>query len=83
MHDSGTSEDLVLNTARMHDASQFSWHRISTDIASLDYNSAIMAGAQKEVNSRKRSNVGGNLLGRGRASTRGGGGSTSRNVVFP
>lgn len=83
MHD--TLEDLMLNTTRMHDAYHFSRHRISIDITLLDLNLAIMNGAQQEVDSRKRANVSGRgLLGRGRASNRGRGGSTSRNVsVFP
>ncbi len=79
MHDN--PEDLLLNTARMHDASHFSRHRIPIDIASLDLNLAIMNGAQQEVDSRKWANVSGRgLLGRGRAGNRGRGGSTSRNV---
>jgi hypothetical protein len=83
VHD--TPDELMLNTARMHDASHFSWHRFPIDLASLDFSLAIMNGAQQEIDSRKRANVSGRgLLGRGRASTRGRGGSSSRNVsVLP
>lgn len=71
----------MLNTARMHDASHFSWHRFPVDVTSLDFNFAIMNGAQHEVDSRKRANVTGRrLLGRGQANGRGRGGSSSRNV---
>lgn len=76
VHD--TPEDLLLNTARMHDASHFSWHRIPIDSTSLDFNLAIMTGAQQEVDSRKQANVSRRgFLGRGQASNRGRGGSTS------
>jgi hypothetical protein len=65
----------------MRDASHINWHRIRIDIASLDLNLAIMNGAQQEVDSRRRNNVSGRgVLGRGRANSRGRGGSTSRNV---
>jgi hypothetical protein len=65
----------------MHDASHLSRHRIPIDIASIDFDLAIMNGAQQEVDSRKRANVSGRgLLGRGRAGNRGRGGSTSRNL---
>jgi len=82
---------LMLNTARMHDALYFSLHRIPIDIASLDFNLAIMTGAQNEIDSRKRMAAivnGSSLLGRGRgtrgrASNRGRGGSASRNVSVP
>ena len=74
-------EDLILNTAQMHDASHFSWHRFPVDVASLDFNFAIMNGAQHEVDSRKWANVTGrHLLGRGQANSRGRGGSSSRNA---
>lgn len=81
----------MLNTARMHDASYFSLHRIPIDIASLDFNLAILTGTQKEIDSRKQAvaNVhGSSLLGRGRgargrASNRGRGSSTSRNASVP
>jgi len=78
-------EDLLLNTTRMHDASHFSRHRIPIDIMSLNLDLAIMSGAQQEIDSRKRANVSERgLQGRGRASNRGRGGSTSQNVsVFP
>lgn len=70
-----TPEDLLLNTARMHDAAHFSWHRFPIDIASLNINLAIMNGAQQEVDSRKRINLSGRgLLGRGRANGRARGG---------
>ena len=77
-------DELMLNTARMHDASHFSWHRFPIDLASLDFDQTIMNGTREEIDSRKRANVGGRgLLGRGRAS-RGRGGSSSRNVsVLP
>jgi hypothetical protein len=55
-------EDLMLNTARMHDVSHLSQYRIPIDIASIDFNSAIMNGAQQEVDSRKRANVSGRGL---------------------
>ena len=80
----------MLNTARMHDASYFSSHRIPIDIASLDFNTAIMTGAQNEIDSRKRAvanTSGSSLLGRGtrgRTGNRGRGSSTSRNAsVLP
>jgi hypothetical protein len=79
VHD--TPGELMLNTARMHDAYHFSQHRFPINITSLDFNEAIMNGAQKEIDSRKRANVSSRgLLGRGRASSRGRGGSSSRNV---
>jgi hypothetical protein len=80
-----TLGELMLNTARMHNASHFSWHCFPVDLTSLDFNLAIMNGAQQEIDSRKRANVSGRgLLGRGRASTRGRGNSSSQNVsVLP
>lgn len=79
MHD--TSEDLMLNTARMHDASHFSRHRTPIDIASFDLNLAIMNGVQQEIDSRKRPNVSGTgLLGRGRGSKRGRGRLLNQNM---
>jgi hypothetical protein len=78
VHD--TPEDLMLNTARMHDASHFSHHRIPIDITTLNFDLAIMNGVKREVDSHKRANVSGRgLLGRGRGSNRGG--STSRNAL--
>ena len=74
-------EDLALNTARIHDASHFSWHRFPIDIVSLNFNTAIMNGAQQEIDSRKRANVSGRgSLGRGRASGRDRGSLSGRNV---
>ncbi|KAH9071129.1 hypothetical protein EDB83DRAFT_2221412 [Lactarius deliciosus] len=78
-------EDLLLNTSRMHDAARFNQYRFPIDVASLDFNSAIMNGARQEVDSRKRTNPSGSgLLGRGRGTSRGRGGSSSRTVsVLP
>jgi hypothetical protein len=74
VHD--TLGELMLNTARMHDASHFSQHHFPVDLTSLDFNLAIMNGAQQEINSHKQANVSGRgLLGRGQASTRGRGNS--------
>lgn len=74
-------EDLILNTARMHDAAHFSWHRFPIDLTSLNFSSAIMTGAQQEIDSRKRANISGQgLLARGRANGRGRGGSSTRNT---
>ncbi len=73
-------EDLLLNTTQMHDASHFSWHCVSIDVTALDFNSAIMNGAQQEVDSCKQANVSGRgLQGRGWVSNWGRGGSTSQN----
>lgn len=73
-------EELMLNTARMHDAFHFSWHRFPIDLASLDFNQAILNGTREEIDSRKRAKVSGRgLLGRGRAlgrASRGRGGAS-------
>jgi hypothetical protein len=83
VHD--TPGELMLNTAQMHDVSHFSRHRFPVDLTSLDFNLVIMNGTQQEIDSRKRANVSGRgLLGRGQASTRGRGNSSSQNVsVLP
>ena len=74
-----TPEDLMMNTARMCDASQFSRHRISVDIASLNFNLAIMNGVQQDIDSRKQANISGR--GRGRAhNNRGRSSLTNRQV---
>jgi hypothetical protein len=51
VHD--TLGELMLNTARMHDVPHFSRHRFPIDLTSLDFNLAIMNGAQQEINSCK------------------------------
>ncbi|KAI9435019.1 hypothetical protein BJY52DRAFT_1131296, partial [Lactarius psammicola] len=71
-------EDLLLNTAQMRDAAHFDQYHFPIDITLLNFNSAIMDGAQQEIDSCKPVNRSGRgLLGRGRASNRGRGGLPS------
>ncbi|KAI9442451.1 hypothetical protein H4582DRAFT_1809218 [Lactarius indigo] len=73
--------DLIMSTARIHDAAHFDLLRAHID-PSFDTNLAIIEGAQQEVDARKhRSSRGGRgLLGRGRGSSRPGTGSSSHNI---
>ena len=51
MHDA--LDELMLNTAQMHDASHFSWHCFPIDLASLDFDQTIINGTWEEIDSHK------------------------------